>query len=294
MDVGVGKIEHFGLLWTDLSKGVPLVRKPDNASLMIEVPSSVRVPGFTFTLGVHPPGSRIPRHTHPGPTVCYVLRGRFREHSLGSVAECESETRKVMPAEETHWNTFADAETHGLRIEVDRNQFEHSPAILRMLDTQLLFRRPAAGELARQAIMELRAGGTTSLIAAEGLALQMIAELARESEPKDAGKAPHWLRVAEEIIRDSVHQSSTVAAIAHACGVSPTTLARGYRKRYGCTVGERIRKLRIEAAARALVETDATLSVVALSAGFYDQSHFSNVFRKHMGVTPSDYRSRLT
>lgn len=271
-----------------------MVRKPDDSALLVERPASVCVPGFTFTLGVHPPGARIPKHTHSGPTICYVLRGRFREHSAGKVSECEPKTLKVMPAEEVHWNSFADIETHGLRIEIDRAQFSESPGILAMLDSQMLLQRPTAGELARQTILELRAGGPTSLIAAEGLALQMIAELAREAEPKVVGAQPLWLRVADELIRDSVHRTHTVAEIAEAAGVSATTLARGYRRRYGCTVGERIRKLRIEAAARALVETDATLSVVALSAGFYDQSHFSNVFRKHMGLTPSDYRSRLT
>jgi AraC family transcriptional regulator len=271
-----------------------VVRKSTSALAPARVPSTVRVPGFSFTLGVHPPGAEIPRHTHSTPTICYVLRGRFREHSAGSVADCEAETLKVMPAEETHWNSFAETETQGLRVEVEREQFTHSRSILALLDTQLLFRRPAAGELARQTIMELRAGGPTSLIAAEGLALQMIAELAREAEPKITGAPPRWLSVAEHLIRESVHRPCTIADIAAAAGVSATTLARGYRRRYGCTIGERIRQLRIEAAARALVETDATLSVVALSAGFYDQSHFSNVFRKHMGLTPSDYRSRLT
>lgn len=268
--------------------------KPEADGVHIELPRSFSVPGFNFILGVHPPGTQIPKHTHGTPTICYVLRGRFREHSAGKVADCGSETLKVMPAEETHWNYFGESSTHGLRIDVDRGQFEHSASILGMLDSQLLFRRPGAGELARQTIMELRAGGPTSLIAAEGLALQMIAELAREAEPTSIGVAPAWLRVADELIRESVTKAYTIAEIAAASGVSATTLARGYRRRYGCTVGERIRKLRIEAAARALLETDATLSVVALSAGFYDQSHFSNVFRKHMGLTPSDYRSRLT
>lgn len=272
-----------------------MVRKRDNESLTVKIPSSsFSVPGFTFTLGVHPPGAQIPKHTHATPTMCYVLRGRFREHSAGKVADCESETLKIVPAEEVHWNSFGEAPTHGLRIEVDRRQFADSTSILAMLDTQLVFQRPAAGELARQTIMELRAGGPTSLIAAEGLALQMIAELAREAAPATRGALPNWLRIADELIRESVHRSYTIAEIAAASGVSATTLARGYRHTYGCTVGDRIRKLRIEAAARALVETDATLSVVALSAGFYDQSHFSNVFRKHMGLTPSDYRSRLT
>jgi AraC-like DNA-binding protein len=35
------------------------------------------------------------------------------------------------------------------------------------------------------------------------------------------------------------------------------------------------------------------LSEIALRAGFYDQSHFTNVFRRTLGVTPSAYRAGL-
>jgi AraC-like DNA-binding protein len=46
-------------------------------------------------------------------------------------------------------------------------------------------------------------------------------------------------------------------------------------------------------AARELAETAEPLSEIALRAGFYDQSHFTNVFRRTLGVTPSAYRAAL-
>ena len=58
-------------------------------------------------------------------------------------------------------------------------------------------------------------------------------------------------------------------------------------------MGQRIRTLRVIHAARELAETAEPLSEIGLRAGFYDQSHFTNVFRRTLGVTPSAYRAGL-
>jgi AraC-like DNA-binding protein len=51
-----------------------------------------------------------------------------------------------------------------------------------------------------------------------------------------------------------------------------------------------LRKLRLRIACRALIYTDESLSEVALSCGFADQSHFTREFRRQFGRTPRDYR----
>ena len=51
-----------------------------------------------------------------------------------------------------------------------------------------------------------------------------------------------------------------------------------------------MRRLRVELAGRWLTDTDLPLAEIALAAGFCDQSHFSNLFRRIIGVTPSHYR----
>ena len=68
------------------------------------------------------------------------------------------------------------------------------------------------------------------------------------------------------------------------------TLARGFRKAYGCSVGAYLRRLRLARAAERLAESEYTLAEIALEAGFADQSHFSNLFRRETGVSPSAFR----
>lgn len=249
------------------------------------------MPGFVLTMGVHPAGSALPRHTHNDPTICYVLHGGFTEYSPGQAADCGVSTLKVTPAGDPHWNRFGTDLTRGLRIDVHRDRFVEVPALFRALDERRHQTGGRGGALAHRLVTELTAADAAGPIAAEGLALELVAELARTAVSPRGRETPAWLRQADEVIHERYRTEMTVGDIAAVVGVHPATLSRAYRRRYGCTVGERIRALRVEHAARALRESMAPLSEIAFRAGFYDQSHFTNVFRRHLGVTPGMYRT---
>ncbi len=72
----------------------------------------------------------------------------------------------------------------------------------------------------------------------------------------------------------------------------PARLARGFRRSYGESVGERLRRLRLDAARAALERPGSDLADVAQECGFADQSHLTRAFRKAFGVTPGAFRRR--
>jgi AraC-like DNA-binding protein len=53
-----------------------------------------------------------------------------------------------------------------------------------------------------------------------------------------------------------------------------------------------LNRLRIEKASHMLLDTDLSLSDIAGSCGFEDQSWFSKTFKAFTGVSPGKYRSR--
>jgi AraC family transcriptional regulator len=250
----------------------------------------VDVPGFVFRLGTHAARGHLPPHTHDDPTICYVVRGGFTEYCGGESVECPPSTLKLMPAGEVHWDEFGTLETRGLRIDVDRERFAGTPAMYRMLDQRLMTSGGRAAEVGRRLVRELTAWDTASAIAAEALALELVVELARGTDHARGRGTPRWLLAAEEVVRARYRTRVSVSEIARQLEVHPATLARGYRRRFGFTIGEHVRRLRVEQAARELVETGDPLSEIALRAGFYDQSHFTNVFRRVVGMTPAAYR----
>jgi len=82
----------------------------------------------------------------------------------------------------------------------------------------------------------------------------------------------------------------TLTKIASEVGVHPVHLAATFRQKYGCTVGEFVRLLKIERARNDLGNLDLSVEQIAAQAGFADQSHFSKTFKDYTGLTPTEYR----
>ena len=72
-------------------------------------------------------------------------------------------------------------------------------------------------------------------------------------------------------------------------GISRAQLHRKLKEIAGVSAGEFIRNLRLEQAARLIEEGQINITQVAYSVGFNNQAHFSTVFKKHYGMSPSEY-----
>jgi AraC family transcriptional regulator len=254
---------------------------------------SVRTAGFTLTEGVHVDGSRLPWHHHDGPTLCFVLRGVFIETSGGERLTCGPDTLKVMPAGERHCDDFDRGDTRGLLVETEPDRVRSILSLAPVLDERIAFHGGLPAALARRVYHEFRQRDAAAALAVEGLLLELLAAISRRRAERVPTTLTPWLGET----RDRLHADLTVrlslAELAAAVGVHPVTLARAFRRTFGCTVGEYLRRLRIERAADQLATGDQPLAEIALAAGFADQSHFSNVFRRRVGMSPSAYRREL-
>ncbi len=72
-------------------------------------------------------------------------------------------------------------------------------------------------------------------------------------------------------------------------GISRAQLHRKMKEMTGISTSEFIRNLRLEQAARLIREKKINITQVAYSVGFNNQAHFSTIFKKHFGVTPTEY-----
>jgi AraC family transcriptional regulator len=108
-----------------------------------------------------------------------------------------------------------------------------------------------------------------------------------------AMRAPQWLKRAREIVETRFLEPLSLAEIAAAVGVHLVHLSREFHRYNRCTVGELIRRRRVEHACDLLKHSDLSLAEIALACGFSDQSHFSMMFKRHMGITPSRFRKSV-
>lgn len=97
-----------------------------------------------------------------------------------------------------------------------------------------------------------------------------------------------------DYIREHHHEKLTVEELADRAGLSPRQLHRKFREVFGLSVQEFLVKTRIQAASDTLLNSDRPIAEIAVDFGFCDQSAFTQLFRKHMGMTPRRFRVRYT
>jgi AraC family transcriptional regulator len=102
-----------------------------------------------------------------------------------------------------------------------------------------------------------------------------------------------WVGQARELLRDRCSDSMHIAEMARQLEVHPVYFARAFRQVFHCTPGEYRMRCRLRDAMALLQNAEFPLSEIAYRSGFFDQSHFTNSFREHFGISPYAYRSRL-
>ena len=94
------------------------------------------------------------------------------------------------------------------------------------------------------------------------------------------------MKVVNEHLSDS---DFNVNELTNEVGISRAQLHRRMKEITGLPVSEFIRNIRLEQAARLLKEQKVNVTQVAYAVGFSNLAHFSTVFRKQFGVSPSEY-----
>ena len=95
---------------------------------------------------------------------------------------------------------------------------------------------------------------------------------------------------AEAFMTAHCHEPLTRARIAAAVNLSEPHLARVFKAATGTTPLARLTALRIARAQALLLESTWSVTTIAGEVGFASFSHFSQAFKRLVGVPPSDYR----
>ena len=97
---------------------------------------------------------------------------------------------------------------------------------------------------------------------------------------------------AVEYLRSHFTEQILFSDLAKMVGMSVRQFNRRFKEAFNTTPQSFMIKTRIQAACEELRNTERTISELAQSLGFYDQSSFTQHFRKHIGVTPLAYRKK--
>jgi len=247
--------------------------------------------GFVLREIVHNLALKVPKHSHEHAHVAVVLRGNFTEKCESKTLECKPLSVSYLAPGLTHSDDFRGG-AHSFLFEIAPQRLEYVRQLLTLREPIFLYGGLPAW-LSMRLYAEAQQKDAASALAIEGLALEILAELSRKQATPSERKPPPWLERARELLHGEFQESTTHNEIASTVGIHPVYLASLFRLYYGCTIGEYVRRLRIEKACRDISASDAPLADIAQAAGFCDQSHFTKVFKQYTGMTPSRFRANL-
>lgn len=231
-------------------------------------------------------GLQMPRHAHGEWRYCLAVSGAYTDSWRRGARTRTRSHLSLHPAEEMHTSAF-HTDVTCFHIELGGDWRARLLGDAGVEPEPHEFLRGRVPSIAAQMYEEAVRGDALSELLLEGLACELIGWSARTLRGEGAGAS--WVYRARDLVRDRFAESLAIADIAAAVEAHPVQLARQFRSTFGCSVGEYVRRVRVDFACRAL-RTAAPLSDIALRAGFADQSHFSRVFKRATGRTPGEYR----
>jgi AraC family transcriptional regulator len=251
-----------------------------------------RLGDFVLAETTYGGGAVVPWHAHESPLVCLVLRGGLEERTGAGRRRYSGGAVFYHPMREPHSHRFEASGARCFTLTVGAGTFRRldrfdRAELLEPIDA-------SAGPIAwlvRRLHAEFRHGADASGLVLEGLALAVLGELTRWPMPRVGNQRPVWIETVRGLAEAHCGGAVSLTVLAAEVGIHPVHLARTFRRAFGCSLGEYVRRSRIERARQALLATDQSLASIALSVGFSDQAHFCRQFKAATGTTPGAYRA---
>jgi AraC-like DNA-binding protein/quercetin dioxygenase-like cupin family protein len=235
-----------------------------------------------------PPHLEVGEHEHDGAQIYFVLEGEYVERVHGRTNHLGPGSAWFRRQHEPHENAVeGDGAVLTLIVTVEGDRL-----------TYLESRAPAStplhsivlNEVRSEVVREIRSGDATAATALEGWTLVLLSRTERLLCDV-AVQPPEWLADAVRVIECDYLGPLSLESVARHVGVHPATLAAGFRRYHGRSVGEWIRNLRLRYAHEAITHSKRAIKEIALEAGFYDQAHFGRHFKRRYGIPPATLRT---
>jgi len=244
------------------------------------------------------PRTMLPRHEHAHARFSFMLAGSIGESFADQSIRCDRNTLSFHPATIPHRNDIWAGGARALLIEVCADAESDLAGLVRSRTAPFATTQPRLREVAVELGRALRTDHARQPNAVEAIVVEAIALdfLSRALPHLDARVAerrrtpPSWLDELDSFIDERLDTHLSVSGLAARIRVTPRQLATTLQRHRGTTFVALVKGRRLQRAQSLLRDTDLPLSLIALAAGFADQSHLTRCFRTSVGTTPSRFR----
>lgn len=225
-------------------------------------------------------------HYHENSHLSFVLRGGGVEKRLSSEFERLPGQIMFFHAGESHQclNKLFPAQNINLEIEavfLSDNGLTESD-----LNASVL-KNPNYKFIMLKVYKELLAGDDFCSPSIKMLLLNLVSSANQKTYSREG--LPLWVNVIKELLNDRWNELISLKDLSEATGVHPVTISRFFPQYFSCTLGEYMRRLKVERSLELIKTSSTSLTEIAHECGFSDQSHFTRTFKQLTGFLPTQY-----
>lgn len=108
----------------------------------------------------------------------------------------------------------------------------------------------------------------------------------------DQSTKSNFIRLVNAYINDHLMEKPHLDKFAKTCGISKYHFIKLFNRYFNCTPINYFYKMKVENSKSQLSYTGEPIGLIAFNLGFDSQSHFSRVFKRFVGMSPSHYRQQ--
>jgi AraC family transcriptional regulator len=224
-------------------------------------------------------------HYHENPHICFLLQGRDVERRSDLVYERKTGDVFFYFAGEEHASVSRKDVSKHTNIEFGKDfltkyeitESQINRAVKDNLDAKFLILKMQ---------QEMLIDDDRSYLSIQTHLLDLI----DHSKRPNYDSPPRWVRILDDFLNDKWNEPISLSDVSAAAETHPVTISKYFRKYFSATLGEHLRKLKINKSIPLIKNTGMSLTEIAFHCGFADQSHFTRNFKALTGFLPREFR----
>lgn len=230
-------------------------------------------------------------HSHEGAYFTLLLEGRLVERNpMGRTLHGPGDVL-YHPWQERHANELPTGAGRGFHVEIRPAWLEQTGLGVAGAMNPEALASPLVRMRLRQLHRELSRPGPVPAVAIEARLVDLFQDLSPARA--QARGNPGWVHTVKELLHEADPHAFSLGSLAALAGIHPVHLSRSFPRYFGRPLAEYLRLAQMERAVRMLQGTDHSISFIAQTCGFFDQSHLVRACRRVLDQTPSACRRNL-
>lgn len=205
----------------------------------------------------------------------------------------------ILPAG-THVSVVASSRTGCMVLEIDPTELQRTGNHGRSVElvSQLTIQDRQIALLMTAMQSDLEAGSPAGSLYGESLGAalstylsQRYGTIAPKLEEYKGGLPKPRLNRVREYIENNLENNVSLTELAEVAGVSLYHFAKAFKQSMGATPHQYVLDRKVDRAKELLRDPNRSVLEASARTGFVDQSHFTKIFRRLVGVTPTEFRN---